>query len=79
MKEEKQKEFQEELKTLTKELSKLNHEADKLQFMIDKTDEVEENDRLKELCSRQMVLQNIIATKEARRNHLINLFNIIPN
>lgn len=78
MQEEKQKEIRSELEDLTRELVKLNDEADRLQVKIDKTNPVNQNAKLKELCTQQMVLQNTIKTKENRRNHLINLLNVIP-
>lgn len=76
--EEKQKEITDELEDLTRELVKLNDEADRLQVKIDKTNPVSQNAKLKELCTQQMVLQNTIKAKENRRNHLINLLNVIP-
>lgn len=75
MQEEKKQKFRDELENITRELVKLDNEAEKLQYKIDHTDEVEENEELKQLCQQQMILQNKIKTKQDRRNHLINLLN----
>ena len=44
---------------------------------IDHTDEVEENSELKKLCNDQMILENKIKSLKDRKNHLINLLNIV--
>lgn len=73
---EKQK-YRDELENITRELVKLDNEADKLQYRIDHTDEVEENSELKKLCNDQMILENKIKSLKDRKNHLINLLNIV--
>lgn len=74
----KEEKFRDELENITKELKKLKHEREKLQLKIDLIDEVEENARMKELCSQKWFIINQIESLEKRRNHLINLLNVIP-
>jgi len=74
----KEEKFRDELENITKEIKKLEHWRDKLQLQIDLIDEVEENERMKELCSQKWIIIGQIDSLEKRRNHLINLLNVIP-
>ena len=74
----KEEKFRDELENITKQIKKLEHNRDKLQLQIDLIDEIEENARMKDLCSQKWIIIGQIDSLEKRRNHLINLLNVIP-
>ena len=78
MQEEKQKKlYRDELENITRELVEFDDKIMEIDIKLNKTNVVKQNDLFKELCNEKSILMTKIESHKSRRNHLINLLNVV--
>lgn len=78
MQEEKQKKlYRDELENITRELVEFEDKITGIDIKLNKTNVVKQNALFKELCKEKAILMTKIESHKNRRNHLINLLNVV--